>query len=113
MSDTPQINFNTIDFPSDHLTLKQLRALIPDLENRVEDLDLMHMREREFSRLGFAREVSEEATQRGVEQTRPQWSDWGGWLPHFIPNVQAVKSSHFAKPENLDSMRKAPIVPPF
>jgi hypothetical protein len=52
----PQIDYGRIDFPSDRVTLKQLRAKNVILPLDGAHLEDMHVWEKDFARLGFLRE---------------------------------------------------------
>jgi hypothetical protein len=73
------IDYSQIDFPSDHVTLKRLRALTPQgrgLEFAFEDegasLDGMHFMERQLARAAFVTEASDkeqiQRTMRDIER---------------------------------------------
>jgi hypothetical protein len=74
----PQIDYTRIEFPSDLVSLKQLRSLQLMLGDVGEDLDLMHMQEREFARLGFSRQWGDEEEIRGAIADIIDWSEADG-----------------------------------
>jgi hypothetical protein len=56
----PQVDFSRIEFPSDAVTLKQLRDKTGFPDRLGEDLSVMHMREEGFVRFGFAKQLGDE-----------------------------------------------------
>src|SRR5260221_4101492 len=61
---TPEIDHSRIDFPSNRVTLKQLRDCGVQLPLDGSAIEDMHIWEKDFARLGFLRESGDRA---GVE----------------------------------------------
>ena len=53
----PEIDYDRIDYPSDEVTLKQLRTRNVELTLDGEAIEDMHDWEKEFARIGFLREL--------------------------------------------------------